>query len=252
MLVKFGRFQKEGSIFYGIVEGDEVYEIGTPERVHKLSELRPLCPIIPTKVVAVGLNYKDHAEELGLSLPDEPLIFLKPTSALVGPEDAIILPPESREVHYEGELAVIIGKELYRPRTYKQVEEAILGYTCFNDVTARDLQRKDGQWTRAKSFNTFAPCGPYIVKGLDLGSQRIITRVNGEVKQSSTTENLIFNVFKLVKFIANIMTLYPGDIIATGTPPGVGPLKAGDVVEVEIQDIGVLRNYVVDYKGKAS
>jgi 2-keto-4-pentenoate hydratase/2-oxohepta-3-ene-1,7-dioic acid hydratase in catechol pathway len=150
MLVKFGRFQKEGSIFYGIVEGEEVYEIGAPEKVHKLSELRPLCPIIPTKVVAVGLNYKDHAEELGLSIPDEPLIFLKPTSALVGPEDAIILPPESREVHYEGELAVIIGKEIYRPRAYKQIEEAILGYTCFNDVTARDLQRKDGQWTRAK------------------------------------------------------------------------------------------------------
>ena len=252
MLVKFGRFEKGGAIFYGIVEGDEVIEIGTPEKVHKLSELRSLFPILPTKIVAVGLNYRDHAEELGLSIPDEPLIFLKPTSALVGPEDPIILPPESREVHYEGELAVIIGKELYRPKTYKEVEEAILGYTCFNDVTARDLQRKDGQWTRAKSFNTFAPCGPYIVKGLDPSSQQIVTRVNGEVKQSSTTEKLIFNVFELVKFISHIMTLYPGDIIATGTPPGVGPLKAGDVVEVEIQDIGVLKNYVVEYKGKAS
>ena len=249
MQLKFGRFKKDGEIFYGIIKGDEVFKIDTPEKVYKLSELRTLCPILPTKIVAVGLNYRDHAEELGLSIPDEPLIFLKPPSALIGPYDPIVLPPESREVHYEGELAVVIAKELYRPRTYKQVEEAILGYTCFNDVTARDLQRKDGQWTRAKSFNTFAPCGPYIVKGVDPNSQRIITRVNGEIKQNSTTENLIFNVYALIKFIAKIMTLYPGDIIATGTPPGVGPLKAGDVVEVEISDVGVLKNHVVAYRG---
>ncbi len=245
MQVKVGRFFRNGEVFYGLIEEDEVLELGPSQRRHPFSELRVLCPVLSSKIIGVGLNYRDHAEELSLPIPEEPLLFLKPPSALIGPEEKIVLPPESQEVHYEGELAVVIGKELYRPKTFKEVEEAILGYTCFNDVTARDLQRKDGQWTRAKSFNTFAPCGPYLVKGLDPENLQITTRVNGEVKQKSSTANLIHKPIELIHFIANIMTLMPGDVIATGTPPGVGPLSPGDVVEVEIEGIGTLRNYVV-------
>jgi len=242
---KIGRFKKGERVFYGLIMGEEVYDLteGSEAR-YRLSELKLLAPCYPTKIIGVGLNYRDHAEELKMPIPDEPLIFLKPSTALIGPEDYILLPPESREVHYEGELAVVIGKELYRPHSLKEAEEAIFGYTCFNDVTARDLQRKDGQWTRSKSFNTFAPAGPYIVKNLDVSDLRIQTRVNGKVVQDSSTRELIFKPVELVYFIAQIMTLNPGDIIATGTPPGVGPLKPGDVVEVEIEGIGVLRNYV--------
>lgn len=242
---RVGRFKKGERVFYGLIMGEEVYDLteGSEERYH-LSELKLLAPCYPTKIIGVGLNYRDHAEELKMPIPDEPLIFLKPPTSLIGPEDYILLPPESREVHYEGELAVVIGKELYRPHSLKEAEEAIFGYTCFNDVTARDLQRKDGQWTRSKSFNTFAPAGPYIVKNLDVSDLRIQTRVNGKVVQDSSTRELIFKPVELVYFIAQIMTLIPGDIIATGTPPGVGPLKPGDVVEVEIEGIGVLRNYV--------
>jgi len=242
---RIGRFKKGERVFYGLIMGEEVYDLteGSEER-YLLSELKLLAPCYPTKIIGVGLNYRDHAEELKMPIPDEPLIFLKPPTALIGPEDYILLPPESREVHYEGELAVVMGKELYRPHSLKEAEEAIFGYTCFNDVTARDLQRKDGQWTRSKSFNTFAPAGPYIVKPLDVSELRIQTRVNDKVVQDSSTRELIFKPVELVYFIAQIMTLIPGDIIATGTPPGVGPLKPGDVVEVEIEGIGILRNYV--------
>jgi len=242
---RVGRFKKGERVFYGLIIGEEVYDLteGSEER-YLLSELKLLAPCYPTKIIGVGLNYRDHAEELKMPIPDEPLIFLKPPTSLIGPEEYILLPPESREVHYEGELAVVIGKELYRPHSLKEAEEAIFGYTCFNDVTARDLQKKDGQWTRSKSFNTFAPAGPYIVKHLDVSDLRIQTRVNGKVVQDSSTRELIFKPVELVYFIAQIMTLIPGDIIATGTPPGVGPLKPGDVVEVEIEGIGVLRNYV--------
>ena len=163
---------------------------------------------------------------------------------MIGPEEYIILPPESKEIHYEGELAIVIGKPIYRPKDFKEIESAILGYTCFNDVTARDLQRKDEQWTRSKSFNTFAPIGPFIETELDPSSLKIETKVNGKIKQSSSTKEFIFDVFYLVKFISNIMTLYPGDIIATGTPPGVGELKEGDIVEVSIENVGVLKNFV--------
>ncbi len=251
--MKIGRFQKGERFFFGIVIDSEVIEI--PEtcfsdrvysfnKVHELKNLKVLPPVLPTKIIAVGLNYKDHAKELGLPLPKEPIFFLKPPSAVIGPEETIYLPPESKEVHYEGELAIVIGKKLYRPRFYKEIEEAILGYTCFNDVTARDLQIRDSQWSRSKSFDTFAPLGPFIETKLDPLNLKIETYVNGKLKQSSSTSELIFNPFDLIKFIANIMTLYPGDIIATGTPPGVGPLKDGDVVEVKIEGIGILRNYV--------
>jgi len=249
--MKIGRFLYKRKIIFGILREDKILEIKTPfnlkkftEKEYKIEEVKILSPCLPSKIIAVGLNYKDHAKELNMKIPDEPIIFLKPPTAVIGPEEDIILPPESKEVHYEGELAVVIGKTIHRPKNFKEIESAILGYTCFNDVTARDLQRKDGQWTRSKSFNTFAPVGPVIETELDPTNLKIETKVNGEIKQSSSTRELIFNVFELVKFVSDIMTLLPGDIIATGTPPGVGALKEGDVVEVFIEGIGILKNGV--------
>lgn len=243
--IKIGRFKKGDEVFFGYLIGDVVITMGeTYLERHSLEDLKILPPCVPSKIIGVGLNYRDHAEELKMPIPDEPLIFLKPNTAVIGHEDYILLPPESSEVHYEGELALVVGKELYRPRSYREAEEAILGYTCFNDVTARDLQRKDGQWTRSKSFNTFAPIGPFIVRDLDPTNLSIQTRLNGNVVQSSSTRELIFKPVELLYRISQIMTLLPGDVIATGTPFGVGPLKAGDVVEVEIEGIGLLRNYV--------
>ncbi len=243
--VKIGRFQREDKSFYGLILGNRVLNLNPGEKEeYLLKDLKILPPTLPTKIIGVGLNYRDHAEELKMSLPQEPLIFLKAPTAVIGPEDYIFLPPESNNVHYEGELAIVIGKELYRPKNFKEVETAILGYTCFNDITARDLQQRDGQWSRAKSFNTFAPIGPFIVKDLDLSDLKIETRVNGKVVQHSSTKELLFKPLDLVYFISNIMTLLPGDVIATGTPPGVSPLKPGDTIEVEIEGIGVLRNYV--------
>ena len=200
--------------------------------------------INPTKVIAVGLNYLDHARELKMNIPDFPLIFMKPSTTVIGNGDAIILPPQTEELNYEGELAVVI-KEKTKNVSMEEAPHCIAGYTCANDVTARDLQRIDGQWTRAKSFDTFCPLGPRIVSDIDPKHLTVITRVNGEVRQNSNTKNMIFDVFELVSFISEIMTLLPGDVIITGTPPGVGTIGAGDVVEVELAGIGVLRNTVV-------
>jgi 2-keto-4-pentenoate hydratase/2-oxohepta-3-ene-1,7-dioic acid hydratase in catechol pathway len=201
--------------------------------------------INPTKIIAIGLNYFDHAKELKMDIPDHPLIFLKPPTSIIGNGDVIILPPQTKELHYEGELAVII-KEKVKNVSKDEARRFIAGYTCANDVTARDLQRIDGQWTRAKSFDTFCPLGPRIVSDIDPKYLSIITRVNGIVKQNSNTINMIFGVFELVSFISEIMTLLPGDVIITGTPPGVGAIEVGDVVEVEIEGIGVLKNAVTE------
>ena len=199
--------------------------------------------INPSKIIAIGLNYIDHAKELKMNMPDYPLIFMKPSTSVIGNGDAIILPPQTKELNYEGELAVVI-KEKARNVSQDEAWRFIAGYTCANDITARDLQRIDGQWTRAKSFDTFCPLGPRIVSGVDPKYRSIITRVNGAVKQDSNTKNMIFDVFELVSFISEIMTLLPGDVIITGTPPGVGAIEVGDVVEVEIEGIGVLKNTV--------
>ena len=207
------------------------------------SEARIMAPCVPSKIIALGLNYRDHARELGLPLPEEPLIFMKPPSAVIGPEEHILLPPESERVDYEAELAVVIGRKARRVKP-EEAYDYILGYTCFNDVTARDLQQKDGQWTRAKSFDTFAPFGPWIETELDPSDLRVRSYLNGELKQDSSTRELVFSVPEIVSFVSNIMTLLPGDLIATGTPPGIGPLTAGDVIEVEIEGIGRLKNYV--------
>jgi len=197
----------------------------------------------PTKIIAIGLNYLDHAKEFNMEIPECPLIFMKPPTAVIGNGETILYPPQTKELHYEGELGIVIGKKT-RNVSVEDAKHYIAGYTCANDVTARDLQRLDGQWTRSKSFDTFCPLGPKIAKNIVPTNLAIATRVNGIVKQSSNTNQMIFNAFKLVSFISAIMTLMPGDIISTGTPPGVGELQIGDVVEVEIEGIGILRNTV--------
>jgi 2-keto-4-pentenoate hydratase/2-oxohepta-3-ene-1,7-dioic acid hydratase in catechol pathway len=198
----------------------------------------------PTKIIAVGLNYRDHAAEVKMPIPEWPLIFIKPSNTVVGDGDGIVYPRQTKELHYEGELAVIIGEKA-KNVSADRARDVIAGYTCANDVTARDIQRADIQWTRAKSFDTFCPIGPRIVSDIDPTNLSIATRLNGMVKQNSTTKNMIFDVFQLVSFISGIMTLFPGDTIITGTPPGVGAMQVGDIVEVEIEGIGVLKNRVV-------
>jgi len=202
-----------------------------------------LAPASPTKIVAIGLNYRDHAAEMGTPLPDEPLIFLKPPSAVIGTEEDIVLPRMAARVDYEGELAVMIGRRV-KDATAGEARGAIFGYTCLNDVTARDLQARDGQWSRAKGFDTFACVGPAIATGVDPSDLVIETWLNGRRVQASRTSQLIFDVAALVSFVSRVMTLEPGDLISTGTPSGVGPLAEGDVVEVRIEGIGTLRNPV--------
>lgn len=198
----------------------------------------------PTKVVAVGLNYRDHAKELNMSIPDCPIIFLKPSTSIIENGEAIILPPQTNELNYEGELGIVI-RDKAKNISVKDAPRYIAGFTCANDVTARDLQREDGQWTRCKSFDTFCPLGPAIVQNINTDNLRIVTRVNGKVKQDSSTRNMIFNVYHLVSFVSQVMTLLPEDVIITGTPPGVGLIEAGDTIEVEIEHIGILHNRVV-------
>lgn len=242
-----GRFRSGDKIFYGDIENGRVYpKGGTPAGIFDLSELRVLPPSSPSKIVCVGLNYRDHAEELNMKVPENPVLFLKPPSAIIGHVDKIIYPASSSRVEHEAELAVVIGKRCKNISTSKAID-VIAGYTCFNDVTARDLQQKDGQWTRAKSFDTFAAFGPYLASPdeVDIANAKIACRVNGDTRQASSTSNLLFDIPYLIEFITEIMTLEVGDVIATGTPPGVGELQRGDIVEVEIQGIGTLRNEVV-------
>ena len=219
-----------------IIENGKIVKTPIP-----IDEVKILPVSIPTKIVAIGLNYKDHAMEMDKPLPEEPLIFLKPSSAVIGHKEKIILPEVSERVDYEGELAVVIGKKC-KNVGIEEAKEYILGYTCFNDVTARDLQQKDVQYTRAKSFDTFAPVGPWIENEVDPTELEIKTIKNDIVVQKSNTSNMKFDVFYLVSYISKIMTLMPGDIIATGTPAGVGKLMNGDVVKVEIEGIGTLEN----------
>jgi 2-keto-4-pentenoate hydratase/2-oxohepta-3-ene-1,7-dioic acid hydratase in catechol pathway len=194
--------------------------------------------------VAVGLNYRDHAHELGHAVPEEPVIFLKPATTIIGPGESVIYPAASSRVDYEAELGVVV-KDRTRNISPEEAPDHILGYTCANDVTARDLQKKDGQWTRAKSFDTFCPVGPWIETDLDPGDLLIQSYLNGERRQSSRTSQLIFNVHELVCFISGIMTLEPGDLIITGTPAGIGPMKPGDEIEVRIEGIGSLKNRII-------
>ncbi len=222
---------------------------GTEEKTLREGKVKFLAPASPEKIVAVGLNYRDHAEELNMKIPDEPIIFIKPPSALNHHDGEIVYPEMSNQVDYEAELAVVIARSFKgasREDILCDPYRYILGFTCFNDVTARDLQRKDGQWARAKSFDTFAPTGPWLYKGFSLRENfKIQCFLNGKEVQNSTTEKFIFDIAYLLSFISQIMTLKAGDIVSTGTPPGVGPMKKGDTVEVRISKIGTLRNKVV-------
>jgi len=241
----------KNKVFYGKITGNRVTPlIGDPFQSiqtgagdYLMQELVVLAPCSPTEAVCVGINYRDHAEELKLAVPREPVLFLKPPSAVIGHGAKIILPPSSTKVDYEAELAVVIGRTCSKVGI-REAGEYIFGYTCANDVTARDLQRKDGQWTRAKSFDTFLPLGPYIVTDLDPADVTVVLRLNGAIRQKSSTRNLVFSIPELVSFISGIMTLLPGDVILTGTPGGVGPLAKGDRVEVVIDGIGTLSNDV--------
>jgi 2-keto-4-pentenoate hydratase/2-oxohepta-3-ene-1,7-dioic acid hydratase in catechol pathway len=251
--MKFIRFLINGKEKNGIVieEDHMVREIKEDffdkyeilENQYSLSEIKYLPPCVPSKIIALGLNYFDHAEEFKLKIPEEPLIFLKPSTAVIGHKENIIYPKMTERLDYEAELGVIIKNKVKNIKP-KEVYENILGYTCFNDVTARDLQKKDGQWTRSKSFDTFAPLGPYLVTDLEPNNLEIKLRQNGKVKQHSSTSKMIFKIEETVSFISQIMTLNPGDVIVTGTPSGVGELQVGDVVEVEIEGIGTLTNYI--------
>lgn len=223
---------------------DEPFSAWETDDVISMTGARLMPPAMPTKIVCVGINYRGHAGEMGHDLPKEPLIFLKPPTSMNAPGGEIHLPPESQRVDYEGELAVVIGRRVHRVSADEALS-CVLGYTCANDVTARDLQKRDGQWARAKGFDGFCPLGPWVETDVDPGDLKIETLVNGEVRQSARTSDMIFDVPTLVSFISHVMTLLPGDIVLTGTPSGVGELHSGDTVEVRIEGIGSLTNRVV-------
>jgi len=249
--MKLVRFRVQDRIAYGILGSDEVTELeGDPCRSlrplalrHAVSGVNLLAPCVPSKVIAVGLNYRDHAAELGMSVPETPIIFLKPPTSVIGPGEAIVYPAMSAQVDFEAELGVVI-RDRVRNIGPKEAQAHILGYTCANDVTARDLQKQDGQWTRAKSFDTFCPIGPWIETGIDPSDLLVESYLNGVQQQSSRTSQFVFNIPFLVSFISQVMTLEPGDLIITGTPPGIGPMKPGDEIEVRIKGIGSLINIV--------
>jgi len=250
--LRFVRFEARGTESYGIYIGDLVHpiagdpfgELVTTGEPVPTAGVRLLAPVAPSKVVAVGLNYRDHAAEFGLDIPDEPILFIKASNTVVGPGDSIVYPGQSERVDYEGELAVVIGAET-RSVPAGEALSKVLGYTASLDITARDLQVKDGQWTRAKNFDTFCPLGPWVATGISPEDLAMELRLNGELRQSSRTSQMIFDVPHLVSFISEVMTLYPGDVIMTGTPPGVGEVSPGDRIEVHIEGIGTLFNDVV-------
>ncbi len=249
--MKYARFEYKDVTCEGAIENNFIIPIKDSsfqklaplKKPVSINKVRLLAPVIPSKIIAVGLNYSDHAEEFKTSLPKEPVIFLKPPSTVIGPGDTIYFPAQSQRIDYEAELAVIIKKRGHNiPR--RHLQDYIFGYTCLNDVTARDLQKRDGQWTRAKSFDTFCPIGPCAVTDLDPSHLKIESFLNGQKKQSSDTSKMAFTCEMLVEFVSSIMTLEAGDIIATGTPGGIGPMTAGDEVEIRIEKIGSLINKV--------
>jgi 2-keto-4-pentenoate hydratase/2-oxohepta-3-ene-1,7-dioic acid hydratase in catechol pathway len=250
--MKFARFLHQRKAFYGMLDekiypltGDIFGEFQIRPKGFKLEEIRLLPPCQPSKIILVGLNYSDHVKESQSSnvVPEEPVLFIKPSTSVIGPDETIFYPERVERLDFEAELAVVI-KDRCKNLTPSSVPDHILGFTCLNDVTARNLQKKDVQWTRAKSFDTFCPLGPFIVDKMDLSDSKIESYLNGELRQSSNTNQMIFSVEKIVSFVSGVMTLLPGDVISTGTPSGVGPMQVGDMVEVFIENIGTLRNYV--------
>ena len=258
--MRIARFVKGDGVAYGVVEGEAAQTIaelyGHPFGIdpsgvrltgqrYPLAEVRLLAPVLPSKVVAVGKNYAEHVREMGAELPAEPVLFLKPSTSVTGPGDRIAYPVKLTDrVDYEGELAVIIGR-LCRDVPKERAYDVVFGYTCANDVTARDLQLKDGQWTRAKGFDTFCPLGPWMETATDPSDLGITTTVNGEVRQHARTRELLWDVPSLIEYVSAVMTLLPGDVLLTGTPEGVGPLTDGDEVSVTVESIGTLTNKVV-------
>lgn len=257
--MKIYRFRHERKTAYGILKEDILFPIvgsifGTfkiEEQGIPISKTIILPPVMPTKIVAAGRNYQAHAAERGRPIPKEPLIFLKPPSAIIGPNDIIVYPKISKRVDYEGEMAMIIKKKASQLTKNDNVFDYILGYTCFNDVTARDLQDKDPQWTRGKSFDTFAAVGPCIATDVNPEKLQLKTFLNGKLRQSGNTKNFIFSIPVLMRFITEVMTLNPGDIVTTGTPSGIGPMSPGDRVDVQIGGIGTLSNTVMRISKKA-
>jgi 2-keto-4-pentenoate hydratase/2-oxohepta-3-ene-1,7-dioic acid hydratase in catechol pathway len=259
--VRIARFSVDDEPKYGVVETDDpeglvgtvnvldsdpLYRSAqfTGEKL-QLADVRLLAPVIPrSKVVCVGRNYAAHAEELGNDVPEQPLIFLKPNTSVIGPRDGIVYPEQTNDLHFEGELAIVIGR-IVRDLPKERVNEAIFGYTIANDVTARDLQKSDGQWARAKGYDTFCPLGPWISTELDVSDLRVSTELNGEPKQDGRTSQFIFDIPEVLAYITSFTTLLPGDVVLTGTPAGVGPMLPGDEVSVSVEGIGTLTNKVI-------
>jgi 2-keto-4-pentenoate hydratase/2-oxohepta-3-ene-1,7-dioic acid hydratase in catechol pathway len=249
--MKIVRFTTGSQERYGVVEGETVRAlrdapfkaVDFTDETFSLAGLKLLAPCAPSKIVCLGVNYHSHAKEMGHKIPNVPLIFLKPSTAVIGPEADIVYPPSSARVDYEAELAGVIKKAAWRV-SQQDARSHVLGYTCFNDVTARDLQKIDGQWTRAKGFDTFAAIGPWIETDLNPSSLTIESYLNGERKQHGNTGDLIYSIDFLIHFASHVMTLLPGDVIATGTPSGIGPMQPGDTIEIRIENIGILRNHV--------
>ncbi|MBE7041568.1 MAG: DUF2437 domain-containing protein [Ruminococcaceae bacterium] len=249
--MKVLRYEYEGVTSYGVLKGESVYPVAgdvyadftVSEASIPLSAVKVLVPCEPTKIIAVGLNYSDHAKEMKEEQRKAPVLFYKPTTALLEDGGTILWPAQSQQVDYEAELAVVIGKRAENV-SKEEADDYIFGYTCLNDVTARDLQKIDGQWTRAKGFNTFSPMGPFIETEVEVSSLDIRLELNGEVKQHGNTDMMMFSPQELVSFVSGIMTLLPGDVITTGTPAGIGPMKRGDKVSVIIENIGTLTNYM--------
>jgi 2-keto-4-pentenoate hydratase/2-oxohepta-3-ene-1,7-dioic acid hydratase in catechol pathway len=265
--MKYCGFELNGQSHYGLVEtiagvehitrlllkppeqgGGDIEDLPSKRMDHlALAEARLLVPVRPSKIVCVGRNYREHAAELEHEVPSEPLVFFKPPSSLLPTGGEIRRPSLSRRVDYEGELAVVIGRKCYKPGADEDVRPYILGYTCLNDVTARDIQNQDDQWARAKGFDTFCPVGPLVTDELDpWAGVAVETRVNGELRQQGNTLDFIFSLDAIIRYIAQVMTLFPGDLIATGTPKGVGPVAGGDVIEISVEGVGTLRNPMVD------
>jgi 2-keto-4-pentenoate hydratase/2-oxohepta-3-ene-1,7-dioic acid hydratase in catechol pathway len=251
--MRIARFSTDDGVSFGVIEDDSIAAIAAHPfgelrftgRRFPLADVRLVAPILPSKVVAIGKNYADHAREMGGEPPAEPVIFLKPSTSVIGPGEPIAYPQKlSERVDYEGELAVVIGR-LCRDVPVERAADVILGYTCANDVTARDLQKRDGQWARGKGFDTFCPIGPWIETSADPADLAITTAVNGSVRQESRTSLLLHGVPALIAYVSQVMTLLPGDVILTGTPAGVGPLEIGDEVAVTVESVGTLTNRIV-------
>ncbi len=252
MSKQYVRFSLDGSTCYGLLHGDQIAVIQgdifgahqLTDRIVPLSSITLLTPCQPSSIVCVGLNYRQHALELGMQLPSEPIIFLKPHTSLLPHRGDIVYWPMVGQLDYEAELTIVIGQRCHQVREADAMQY-VFGYTIANDVTARDLQRKDGQWTRAKSFDTFCPLGPSIVTGIDASNLRLKAILNGQVKQDGSTSDLIFTIPQLVSFVSQVITLHPGDVILTGTPSGIGPMQVGDEIRIEIEGLGALTNRVV-------